>query len=91
MSHKLVSESWPKSPSLDLIELGELAINYAAGSETIFLKNSNNEIKRFSLNFDSELNAVSDNTVKNRVLFAIIQDMQRQINELKAQINQPTV
>lgn len=91
MSHKLVSESWPKSPSLDLIELGELAINYAAGSETIFLKNSNNEIKRFSLNFDSELNAVSDNAVKNRVLFAIIQDMQRQINELKAQINQPTV
>lgn len=43
-SNVLLSDGTPKSPDKDIMEYGELAINYNAGNETIFLKNSNNEI-----------------------------------------------
>lgn len=48
-SNQLV-EGKAKLPTPESIEYGEIAINYAAGNETISLKNANNEIVTFSSN-----------------------------------------
>ena len=42
-----VATSNPKLPEPSRIELGELAVNYAAGNERISLKNSNSEVVEF--------------------------------------------
>ena len=42
----------PKSPTSEQIQYGEIAINYAAGVETMFTKNSDNEIVSLSINGD---------------------------------------
>lgn len=41
-----------KLPTKDQIEYGELAVNYAKGSETISLKNSSDEILSVDLNIE---------------------------------------
>ena len=42
----------PKAPTSEQIQYGEIAINYAAGVETMFTKNSDNEIVSLSINGD---------------------------------------
>jgi hypothetical protein len=44
----VITEGQPKLPSVDRIEYGELAVNFAKGKETISLKNSDDEIVTFS-------------------------------------------
>ena len=44
----------PKLPTPDVIEYGELAVNYAQGYETISLKNSNNEIVTISSDLQND-------------------------------------
>lgn len=46
-SNVIVSDV-PKLPSIDLMEYGEIAVNYASGYETLSIKNSDNQIIRFS-------------------------------------------
>lgn len=41
-------ERIPKAPTPDQLEYGEIAINYAADIETIFIKNSNDQVVGFS-------------------------------------------
>ena len=53
-----ITNGQPQAPSAnDLLE-GEIAINYADGHETMFIKNDNNEIVSFSDN--SAINSVID-------------------------------
>ena len=47
-SNVVLGDGRPKIPTAEQMEYGEIAINYAAGNETISLKNSNNEIVAFS-------------------------------------------
>ena len=47
-SNVVLGDGNPKIPTAEQMEYGEIAINYAAGKETISLKNSNNEIVAFS-------------------------------------------
>ncbi len=69
----------PKLPSINRIEFGELAVNYADGYETISLKNDENEIVTFS----------SDNTIKKiiedneRVIASALTDINKRITELE--------
>lgn len=55
----------PKLPTNTLLGYGELAINYAAGYETISLKNSNNEIISFS-NDNTLLSYIDNNQIYKR-------------------------
>jgi len=51
ISHKkssIVENGGPKLPTAAQLELGELAINFADGYETLSIKNSNNEIVTFT-------------------------------------------
>lgn len=43
-SADLTSNGEPKAPTIDKLQYGEIAINYAAGKETLFIRNSNDEI-----------------------------------------------
>lgn len=51
ISHKksleLLTNGEPKKPSTDAIAEGEIAINYSANKERLFIKNSNAEIVDF--------------------------------------------
>lgn len=47
-SNVVDSSGNPKLPDASSMDYGELAINYAAGCETLSIKNSNNEIVKFS-------------------------------------------
>lgn len=53
----------PKLPSINRIEFGELAVNFADGYETISLKNDENEIVTFSS--DDNLKSYVDDIVGN--------------------------
>ena len=46
-SNELVNGS-PKLPPVSVMQVGEIAINYKDGHETLFIKNDNNEIVSFS-------------------------------------------
>jgi hypothetical protein len=51
ISHKkssIVENGLPKLPTAAQLELGELAINFADGYETLSIKNNNNEIVTFT-------------------------------------------
>lgn len=51
ISHKkssVIENGLPKLPTAAQLELGELAINFADGYETLSIKNSNNEIVTFT-------------------------------------------
>lgn len=43
----VVTEGMPKQPTTDQIDYGEIAVNYADGYESLFIKNSSNEIIDF--------------------------------------------
>ena len=43
----VVTDGIPKQPTTDQIDYGEIAVNYADGSERLFIKNSSNEIIDF--------------------------------------------
>lgn len=48
LKSKLTTEAGlPKLPSSSILEYGEIAINYHKGTETISLKNDNNEVVSF--------------------------------------------
>jgi hypothetical protein len=49
-SNVIQSSGKPKVPDSDKLGYGEIAINYAEGVETISLKNSNNQITKFTPN-----------------------------------------
>ena len=36
-----------KTPSPEIVDYGEIAINYSKGDESLFIKNNNNEIVKF--------------------------------------------
>ena len=43
----VITEGIPKQPTTDQIDYGEIAINYAASGETLYIKNSENAIVEF--------------------------------------------
>ena len=43
----VITEGVPKQPTTDQIDYGEIAINYAANGETLYIKNSENAIAKF--------------------------------------------
>ena len=43
----VATDGIPKQPTTDQIDYGEIAVNYADGSERLFIKNSSNEIIGF--------------------------------------------
>ena len=43
----VITEGVPKQPTTDQIDYGEIAINYAASGETLYIKNSENAIAKF--------------------------------------------
>ena len=43
----VITEGIPKQPTTDQIDYGEIAINYAASGETLYIKNSENAIAKF--------------------------------------------
>ena len=49
-SNELLEDGTPKIPSADQLQQGEIAINYAAGLETLSTKNSNNEVVTVLIN-----------------------------------------
>ena len=53
----VVTQQNPKAPTANDIVYGELAVNYADGYETLFIKNSNNDIVSIS----SDEKFISDN------------------------------
>ena len=46
----VITEGVPKQPTTDQIDYGEIAINYAASGETLYIKNSENAIAEFKDN-----------------------------------------
>lgn len=46
----VVENEQPKLPTADMMEYGEIALNYAAGKETLSIKNSNNSIVSVPIN-----------------------------------------
>ena len=46
----VITEGIPKQPTTDQIDYGEIAINYAANGETLYIKNSENAIAEFKDN-----------------------------------------
>ena len=48
LKSNVVTEGKPKLPTSDALMLGEIAVNYAKGYETLSIKNSDNEITTFS-------------------------------------------
>lgn len=46
----VITEGVPKQPTADQIDYGEIAINYAANGETLYIKNSENAIAEFKDN-----------------------------------------
>lgn len=82
ISHKkssIVENGLPKLPTAAQLELGELAINFADGYETLSIKNSNNEIVTFTNDQnwkDKELvisNALNDlNTRIDNIVIPIV-------------------
>ena len=81
-SNVVLEDGSPKIPTADTLNYGEIAINYNAGTETISLKNSNNEIVALSVSqvisdatFNNGHNAVSSVTgipVSKRLAIATI-------------------
>ena len=59
-SNAVLEDGKPKIPTAEQLDYGEIAINYNAGTETISLKNSNNEIVALSVS-----QAISDATFNN--------------------------
>ena len=57
----VITDGKPKLPSSDVLDYGELAINYADGMEVITLKNTSNEIIEFRSKeyVDNEINVLS--------------------------------
>ena len=49
-SNELLEDGTPKIPSEDQLQQGEIAINYAAGLETLSTKNSNSEVVTVLIN-----------------------------------------
>lgn len=49
-SDELLEDGTPKIPSADQLQQGEIAINYAAGVETLSTKNSNDEVVTVLIN-----------------------------------------
>ncbi|MCD8207099.1 MAG: hypothetical protein LUD72_04085 [Bacteroidales bacterium] len=47
-SNQVDTDGTPKLPTADQIDYGEIAVNYAAGVETLAIKNSDDEIVTFS-------------------------------------------
>lgn len=43
-SADITSNGEPKAPTIDDLQYGEIALNYAAGKETLYIRNSNDEI-----------------------------------------------
>ena len=43
----VITDGIPKQPTADQIDYGEIAINYAANGETLYIKNSENAIAKF--------------------------------------------
>ena len=43
----VITDGIPKQPTTDQIDYGEIAINYAANGETLYIKNSENAIAKF--------------------------------------------
>lgn len=78
-SSVVTENGMPKIPTPDQLEYGEIAINYAAGKETLSIKNTDNEI--LSLPFkkvivDQALSDVSTNAVSNKVVSTAIEGIE---------------
>ena len=83
ISHKksaVVENGGPKLPTAAQLQLGEIAINFADGYETISIKNSNNEIVTFTNDqywVDKEL-----------VVAAAITDLNEQLSNIETDISE---
>lgn len=75
----VVIDGSPKIPTSGQIEYGEIAINYAAGSETISLKNSSNQIVTFSP--DNRLVKIADYQKTQKVISAALNDLNERMGE----------
>lgn len=49
-SNVVTEDNMAKSPNADQLEFGELALNYASGYETLFVKNSDGEVVGIMIN-----------------------------------------
>lgn len=52
-----------KVPTAEQLDYGEIAMNYADGSEALFFKNSNNEIQKVNVNIDQKIIERSEKTI----------------------------
>lgn len=61
----VITEGVPKQPTTDQIDYGEIAINYAASGETLYIKNSENAIAEFKDNkyYQKQLSEKQDKLV----------------------------
>lgn len=79
----------PKLPDLDRIEYGEIAINYASGTETISFKNTNNELvlvktdDYYQKKFDDTNKNIEDNEF---VTSAALNNLNERINNIPNEV-----
>ena len=61
----VITDGIPKQPTTDQIDYGEIAINYAASGETLYIKNSENAIAEFKDNkyYQKQLSEKTDKTL----------------------------
>ena len=81
ISHKkssVIENGAPKLPTAAQLELGELAINFADGYETLSIKNNNNEIVTFT-NDEYWVN-------KERVIAAALTDLDQRLTEVSEDV-----
>jgi len=62
---KVVEEGSPKLPASSQIELGELAINYAKGYETLSIKNESGDVVTFKS--DNQLTGIVQTQIDNSI------------------------
>lgn len=64
-SSVILEDGSPKLPTADQLAPGEIAINYAAGVETLSIKNSNDEVIALSLNAKAAADILNAHQARN--------------------------
>ena len=82
----------PKEPVLTgdtALLYGEIAVNYAAGHETIFIRNSNNHIVPFKANLTEDITNMQAEIAENaNVTAAALNDFNERIGDIALKLDE---
>lgn len=86
-SQLTTEQGTPVAPNYDELEVGEIAMNYSEGNETLYIRNNNNGVASFgsSEKIENEINEVRNTITDNElVVSAALNDLNERIDEEKS-------